>query len=254
MEIQLAAGSAGLDAPVVRVLGRFQVEIDGGVVELPKQVQRLVGYLAVAGTREPRDRLAGRLWPFSTQRRADANLRTALWRVGGADSRLICASRTALSIADGVHVDARVACSRAHALISGAVDVPAPPDERLWIDDLLPGWDEDWLVIERERMRQLRIHGLEALSRRLVQAGRFAHAIDAALCAIAAEPLRESAHRALIEAHLAEGNASEARRALDAYRELVQAELGVGPSDGVERLVRSAVDVGDGEGRAVARA
>jgi DNA-binding SARP family transcriptional activator len=48
--------------------------------------------------------------------------------------------------------------------------------------------------------------------------------------AISAEPLRESAHRSLIKAHIAEGNLTEARRAYLAYRGLVQRELGVLPS------------------------
>jgi DNA-binding SARP family transcriptional activator len=48
--------------------------------------------------------------------------------------------------------------------------------------------------------------------------------------AVGAEPLRESAQRVLIEAHLAEGNFIEARRAYMAYQEMLEAELGASPS------------------------
>ena len=78
--------------------------------------------------------------------------------------------------------------------------------------DLLPSWYDDWVIVERERLRQIRVHALEELSRRLAAGHRYGDAIDAALAAIAADPLRESAHRRLIEAHLAEGNVSEAIR------------------------------------------
>ena len=61
-------------------------------------------------------------------------------------------------------------------------------------------------------------------------AGRFADAVEAAIVAIGAEPLRESAQRVLIEAHVAEGNLSEARRIWREYRDLVHRELGVDPS------------------------
>jgi DNA-binding SARP family transcriptional activator len=44
-----------------------------------------------------------------------------------------------------------------------------------------------------------------------------------------AEPLRESAHRTLIEAHLAEDNLAEAQRILRAYRALLDRGLGVSP-------------------------
>ncbi len=103
-------------------------------------------------------------------------------------------------------------------------------------EDLLPGWDEEWLIVERERMRQLRIHALEALSIRLREQSRFGEAIDAALSAVAAEPLRESAQIALIEAYLAEGNVSEAARQKDAYRVLLDVELGLEPSGKVMDL------------------
>ena len=56
------------------------------------------------------------------------------------------------------------------------------------------------------------LHALEALSRALTIMGRYGEAVEAALTAIVAEPLRESAQRALLEAHLAESNLIEARR------------------------------------------
>jgi DNA-binding SARP family transcriptional activator len=229
--------------PRVRVLGRFHVEVGHREVTLPVQAQRVVGYLAVSGACERRDELAGRLWPYGAQSRADANLRTALWRVRSACDSILRASRLSVALRDEVEVDARTARSLARSLIEeGRPPVDAGPVLGLWEGDLLPGWDEEWLVIERERMRQLRIHGLEALSRSLIGAGRFPEAIDAALAAIAAEPLRETAHAALIEIHLAENNISEAYRQLDAYRRLLRTELGLEPSSTLTELVRQAAD------------
>ena len=93
------------------------------------------------------------------------------------------------------------------------------------------------MIVERERLRQIRVHALEELSRRLAVGHRYGHAIDAALAAIAADPLRESAHRRLIEAHLAEGNASEAIRQYETYAELLASQLGIEPSPALRRLV-----------------
>lgn len=105
--------------------------------------------------------------------------------------------------------------------------------------DLLPGWYDDWVLLERERVRQRLLHALEALSRELVRAGRHAEAVESALLAVSTEPLRESAQRALIEAHLAEGNLIEAMRAYDAYRGLVKRELGVEPGCELSGLIRN---------------
>jgi DNA-binding SARP family transcriptional activator len=96
--------------------------------------------------------------------------------------------------------------------------------------DLLPGFYDDWVFMERERIRQRILHALEALSQILAAAGRFADAIEAAMLATSAEPLRESAQRALIRAHIAEGNLTEACRSYRAYHALVHRELGVAPS------------------------
>jgi DNA-binding SARP family transcriptional activator len=84
--------------------------------------------------------------------------------------------------------------------------------------------------MERERVRQRILHALEALSEWLAAAGRFADAVEAAMLATSAEPLRESAQRALIRAHAAEGNLTEARRSYRSYQDLLRRELGVAPS------------------------
>ena len=59
---------------------------------------------------------------------------------------------------------------------------------------------------------------IDAIAERLRRAGRCAEAIDAALVAVTADPLRDSSQAALITAHLGEGNLCEARRAYAAYR------------------------------------
>jgi hypothetical protein len=113
-------------------------------------------------------------------------------------------------------------------LIGGRPDahdlaIPPPAADAL---DLLPGCYDDWALIERERIRQRVLHALEALSDRLTAAARFADAIEAAMLAASGEPLRESARRTLLKAHIAEGNLTEARRVYLAYEALVQRELG----------------------------
>src|SRR4029450_13229953 len=78
--------------------------------------------------------------------------------------------------------------------------------------ELLPGWYEDWVLFERERLRQLQMHALEAIAGRLTAERGFAGGIGGGRAAVRLEPLRESATRALIAAHLAENNVVEAVR------------------------------------------
>ena len=92
--------------------------------------------------------------------------------------------------------------------------------------------------MERERFRQLRLHALESLSEQLTAMGRLGQAVEAALAAVASEPLRESAHRVLIKAYLAEGNRGEALLHFRGFRDLLSHELGVEPSPRMAELVR----------------
>jgi DNA-binding SARP family transcriptional activator len=96
------------------------------------------------------------------------------------------------------------------------------------------------VVVERERFRQLRLHGLESLCGRLTKSRIFAAAVEAGLAAVAAERLRESGQRVLIEAHLAEGNTVEALRQYRRFRALLRAELGLEPSPDLALLVSAA--------------
>lgn len=226
----------------VRVLGGFELAVDLRPVFLPIQAQRVLGFLAVRPSMTQRDALAGTLWPDFSEARARSNLRTALWRIRQAGPRIVEATRNWVKIGAGVHVDSRRASKLAQDLIEHKTVAPVTRSAlALLEEDLLPGWDEEWLVVERERMRQLRIHALEALSVRLREQGRFGEAIDAALSAVAAEPLRESAQIALIEAYLAEGNVSEAARQRESYRLLLDMELGLEPSARVQALGTSSV-------------
>jgi DNA-binding SARP family transcriptional activator len=74
----------------------------------------------------------------------------------------------------------------------------------------------------------------------LSSAGRHGEAVEAGLAVVSAEPLRESAHRALISAHLAEGNRGEAIRQFERYADLIRAELGLRPSAEIASLLSEA--------------
>jgi DNA-binding SARP family transcriptional activator len=104
--------------------------------------------------------------------------------------------------------------------------------------NLLPDWYDDWVLIEAEGWRQLRLHALEALAARLGAAGRWGEAAAAAVEAVRAEPLRESARAALIRVHLAEGNQSEAVREFARYRAVLRAELGLDPTPQLRSLIQ----------------
>jgi DNA-binding SARP family transcriptional activator len=228
-----AAGESR-STPVWRLslLGAWQLACADQAVEVGANGQRLFALLAVRGACD-RSYLSGVLWPDCSDPHAHGNLRATLSRLHRRN--LTAAIRSAngvLSLRDAVEVDVRRLVATASAVLDGTLWVPDRSTlGTLAGQDLLLGWYEDWVLLERERLRQLRLHALEAMSDRLLAAGDAKAALEAALAAVAVEPLRESAHRAVIRAHLAEGNRAEALRQLHRLRDLLRRELAVDPSD-----------------------
>ena len=95
-------------------------------------------------------------------------------------------------------------------------------------------------MLEREGLRQQAIHTPEVRGDRKVPAGRYGEAVQAAYAAVRGEPLRESAHRAVVRVHLAEGNVAEAMRAYRSFREVLARELGLAPTRQMEELMSPA--------------
>lgn len=203
--------------------------------------QRLIALLALRNRPAGRMHVAGTLWPDCPTDRSLAGLRTTLWRIRRSCDRVIVASPSFLWLAADTEVDVRNLVAIARRLIqpepsSGIADLDSVPLAKL-VGDLLPDWYDDWLLDEREELRQTRLHALENLARRLSVCGRHADAIQAALAAIHLEPLRETAHHTLIEIHIAEGNWSEACRQFQRCQRMLREELGVEPSDSMRRLL-----------------
>jgi DNA-binding SARP family transcriptional activator len=229
--------------PRITLLDGFSMHL-GGVAQrhlaedLPRAVQRLVAHLCLSG-RPPRAVIAGRLWPDVPEHHAYGSLRSALWRLQRVAPGLVNTSGAVLHLAPEVRVDVQELGEWAQRVTDprrGLANVDVP-DTGL-SGELLPGWYEDWVLLERERLRQLRMHALEQVACRLAEVGRHAEALQAAYAAVRAEPLRESAHRVVVRVHLAEGNLVEALRSYEQFRIVLADELGVLPSEQMACLVR----------------
>ena len=225
----------------VGLLGGFRVRDAGRPVELSGDAERLVAFLALQSSRVPRAFAAGSLWMDCSQHRAFGNLRATLFRLRRGARGLVTADARTIALGPGTAVDITGITAWGDAVIAAR-----PPANGAAVDalrplatELLPGWDDEWTLVERERIRQLCLHRLEELADELTLLRRYALAIQASLMAIGSDPLRESAHRRLIRAHLAEGNAAEALRAYGNLERLLATELGIAPTQPFAELAAS---------------
>jgi DNA-binding SARP family transcriptional activator len=221
------------------LLGGFRLRCADDACPIPTSAQRVLAFVALHDRPLRRSYVAGVLWSNSSEKKSRASLRSSLWRLGRVKCPPVIVRSRHLELSPRVTVDVREMELGAHRLQDDDDECEEQDlDTMMRSGDLLPGWYEDWVVTERERLRQLRLHALESSCARLILAGRFGHAVQAALVAIQEEPLRETAHRALIQAHLAEGNTVEAVRHYRRYTTILWEELRLEPSPQTKALVQ----------------
>jgi len=225
----------------VNLLSGFEVTSPTGTIELPSVGSRLVAYLALQDRPVPRTSVARDLWPQATHDKGQASLRSALWRIRKVCRRLVTSSQDRLTLGDDVEVDVDHLVKLSQDLEpSGAAAEGERPPMGLFAAELLPDWGDDWVLFERERLRLIALHTLDRISARCQQQGDNWAAAEYALMAIRLEPLRESSHRALIRAHVAEGNLCDALSQYQRYRELLRKELDAEPTGLMTDLITEA--------------
>jgi DNA-binding SARP family transcriptional activator len=236
MEAGMTTGLAPTTRWWLRTLDGFELVGVSGPVQVQPAAARLLALLAVREGALQRTWVGGTLWMDTSDHQACANLRSLLWRFQKRHTDLVEVTPTRVWLGDAVDVDMRRSRNRARAILEHRQG-PEPADIGLFAAELLPDWYDEWLIVERERDRQRRLHALETLCHTFSRLGQHALGLDAGLAAVAIEPLRESAHRAVICAHLAEGNVAEAIRQYQQFARLLAADLGLEPSVDTRRLL-----------------
>jgi DNA-binding SARP family transcriptional activator len=149
----------------IHVLGEWQLLAPDGHPKATRlAVQRLLAFLAVRGRVQQRALVAGSLWPDSSDRRASANLRSTLWHARIESPGLVDGDATTLWLCEGVLTDFDEATAVLRAVL---LDEPVPVERLASLgDDVLPEWDDEWLVPVRFLHRQLRLLALDRAAQR----------------------------------------------------------------------------------------
>jgi DNA-binding SARP family transcriptional activator len=227
--------TAGL---TLSLLGAFEVRrATGETLALPGQKDRaLLAYLAIApGDSHSRERLAGLLWSERGDQQARDSLKQALVRLRrclGGDGGLLRGDRQSIALdRAGIEVDV-LALER---LIRENTIESLAEATLLYRGDLLDGIlvrdpaFEDWLLVERQRLRQLFERALTGLMSKASALGDHERAAEAARRLLLSDPLSEIAHRTLMQVYAAEGQTAQALKLYDGLRERLKREVGVQP-------------------------
>jgi DNA-binding SARP family transcriptional activator len=221
----------------VQLLGSFGLRVGDRDLRVPLPAQRLLALLAVHERPLHRAYVSGRLWSETSQEHANGSLRTTLWRLQRLPCRTVEASTTHLSLLDGLPVDLRALRSSMRAALRGEPLSREDVERLVGADDFLLDSYEDWVLDERDRLRQELLLALESACVSLLRERRHAEAVMVAHAALAGDPLRESAVRVLVEACAATGNVAEALRRYERFRGELAQRLRLEPSHHLVRLI-----------------
>jgi predicted ATPase/DNA-binding SARP family transcriptional activator len=225
----------------VRLLGQFEVRRDGApIVVASRPAQSLFAFFLLnPGVEHRREKLAGLLWPEATEQNARSNLRHALWQLRAAieakKSRRVTQPHLLvddISIAWNTKSEYWLDAS---AILAGALE-NAPSDDQIkaldqYRGELLPGFYDDWVVLERERLRSVYEQRMTRLLDRLQEEGRWATVVEAAERWIALGLVPEAAYRAMMIAYSQLGDRSKVAGTWQRLVETLRKELGVEPSE-----------------------
>jgi predicted ATPase/DNA-binding SARP family transcriptional activator len=195
--------------------------------------QALLAYLAV--TRQPCSRvaLAGLLWSDMPEEAARANLRVTLSQLRKAVGDVVIATRHTVELnrQSNSWLDVEVLEKAAASVTNLAIAADLYRGD--FMDDFyVPEAElfEEWLLVERERLRQLALDVLGQLAETALEQGQFAHGISVARRLLSIEPWHEGGHRQLMKLLAADGQVSAALAQYETCQRLLAEEIGVEPS------------------------
>jgi DNA-binding SARP family transcriptional activator len=193
-----------------------------------------------------RDMVAGMFWGDSTDDKARASLRSALWRLRRVLEPDGVAKGTYVRVAstgdvafngDSEHdldvaaFERGIAATREGAgqVLTDAALAQVQDGLERYVGDLLEGFDDDWILPEREQLRCAYINALACQMHNLKLRGRYEAALACGRRILAREPLRESIHREMMRLYAGNGERAEALRHYGRCSELLARELAVQP-------------------------
>lgn len=236
---------------VLSFLGGFQARLESGpkVLVRTKKGQALLAFLAChPDESHPRGKLATLLWTDADDSSARHSLRQTLCTLRaalpGPASEAVRTEADSIALdAESLVVDVLTFKRLAHTGTEAALEEAAA----MYRGDLLvgitvdePGF-EDWLRLERERLRDLAVDVLVRLIALQRGAGQFEHAVQTSHRLLMLEPSEEIIHRTLMRLYASLGRLGAVRRQYERCVEALRRELDVGPSAETEQLLRQLV-------------
>ncbi|MFQ5684200.1 MAG: BTAD domain-containing putative transcriptional regulator [Candidatus Binatia bacterium] len=230
----------------LRLFGGFEARLSTGppLILPTKKAQGLLAYLALKpGQPHPRDKVTALLWGDKEEEQARHSLRQAISAIrktlSHASPRWLVLEGDTMALAPAaVEVDV-VLFER---FVSDGSPSALEQATALYRGDFLEGLDvkeemfEEWLMAERERLRELALDASAKLLAHQLKNNLDEAAIQAALRLLGLDPLQEGVHQILMGLYVKNGRRGAALMQYQRCVEILQRELGVEPEPETKQL------------------
>jgi len=237
----------------IYLLGQFNLQADELSIGLPSRpAQSLLAYLAMnAGVAHRREMLASLLWPDSTESNARSYLRQAIWRIRKSlednsiqweDYLQISDISVSFNAQSDHWMDVELLLKPAHTWSTEEIEESV----RLYRGDLLPGFYEEWILSERDRLQAAYHQKMHLFLTRLHESERWRDVLKWGEQWIRLGHSPEEAFRALMTAHAQLGDHGMVSATYQRCIDALDRELSLDPSPETrklyERIIRGEVE------------
>ncbi len=222
----------------VRLLGQFEIKLNGQTIELhARPAQSLLAYLMLnVDKTHRRENLAGLLWPDFEETKARNNLRQMLWQLRKAIGETYFLADK-ISIAFNPEIDYQLDVD----VLQQDTDLPLTTERlvecvSVYKGKLLPGFYDDWVLLEQERLQMVFETQIQRLIDQLISEAQWQAVREWAEQWLAQGQTPEPAYRALMQAYAGLGDQAGVATIFQRCVKALDEELGVAPSSETEQL------------------
>jgi DNA-binding SARP family transcriptional activator/predicted ATPase len=234
----------------VYLLGQFKLQANDQSFNLTSRpAQSLMAYLVLhPGVEHRRETLAALIWPDTMDSNARSYLRQALWRIRKSFSGTSLSWEDFFQIND-LSVNFRVDSDYwldVDQLVNPALDIKE--DELIEIvscykGELLPGFYDEWIVLERDRINAAYHQKMSSLLERLLETGQWGEVVNWSEKWILIGSSPEPAYRALMRAYANLGNQTMVVATYQRCVEALSRDLDLDPSPETKQLFEQLRDI-----------
>jgi DNA-binding SARP family transcriptional activator len=241
-------GGGGMSVVKIYLFGQLSVECNEKVWTGPEggKSRELFCYLLIRrNVHHNRERLASLLWEATSTAQSKKYLRQALWQIqascddhlGKENGRLFLADQEWVQMnpeaevwVDVTAFDQTFSRLRAARDLDESSALALDDAARLYRDDLLVDWRQDWLLYERERLQNTYLIMLDKLAAYSEARRDYAAGVSYGARILQYDPAREHTHQQMMRMYYLAGDRIAALRQFERCVESLRRELDVGPS------------------------